>query len=307
MADETPPRRTTRSQTNGRPSETANGRPVRDRRPRAIPNIGHPAPLLPMPSRAAVAAGAAAPLPDTSPRRRGPPPGQPQTRPEDMPKALAHLLIDPEVRQMGFKTAIGHAAGRHAAAGGAPEEYHALQARRNRYLKAPRVVEIAKEIARADVLERLAREGGGLDALTAAQRHSLAVIRRADPSFGAEAEAEAEAGAVGVGVGVGGGGGGGGGGAAGHDAGAIVGAGGQPVAVAGATATVGAGDGAAGGDAIINGLVESVARLTTELAEVRSELAEVRTELAEARARVEVLEGQQQQPAKARCSDQQQQ
>ena len=290
MADETPPRRTTRSQTNGRPSETANDRPVRDRRPRAIPNIGHPAPLLPMPSRAAVAAGAAAPLPDTSPRRRGPPPGQPQTRPEDMPKALAHLLIDPEVRQMGFKTAIGHAAGRHAAAGGAPEEYHALQARRNRYLKAPRVVEIAKEIARADVLERLAREGGGLNALSAAQRHSLVVIRRADPSFGAEAEAEAGAvgyaeAAVEVGVGVEGG-------AAGHDAGAIVGAGGQPVAVAGATATVGAGDGAAGGDAIINGLVESVARLTTELAEVR--------------ARVEVLEGQQQQPAEARRSDQQQ-
>ena len=251
MADETPPRRTTRSQTNGRPSETANGRPVRDRRPRAIPNIGHPAPLLPMPSRAAVAAGAAAPLPDTSPRRRGPPPGQPQTRPEDMPKALAHLLIDPEVRQMGFKTAIGHAAGRHAAAGGAPEEYHALQARRNRYLKAPRVVEIAKEIARADVLERLAREGGNLDALTAAQRHSLDIIRETEPEFGAEAEA------------------------------------------AGAAAG-GAGDGAAAGaDALINGLVESVARLTTELAEVR--------------ARVEVLEGQQQQPAKARRSDQQQQ
>ena len=53
-----------------------------------------------------------------------------------------------------------------------------------------------------------------------------------------------------------------------------------------------AGDDAAavGVDALINGLVESVARLTTELAEVRS--------------RVEVLEGQQ--PAEARRSDQQQ-
>ena len=102
---------------------------------------------------------------------------------------------------------------------------------------------------------------------------------------------EAETGGAGAGVGDAAGAAGGAAGA-GHDAGAIVGAGGQPGAVA--TATAGAGDGAAvGGDALINGLVESVARLTTELAE--------------ARARVEVLEGQQQQPAKARCSDQQQQ
>ena len=52
--------------------------------------------------------------------------------------------------------------------------------------------------------------------------------------------------------------------------------------------------------------VDPVARLTTELAEARSELAEVRSELAKARARVEVLEGQQQQSAEARRSDQQQ-
>ena len=326
MADETPPRRTTRSQTNGTPSETANGRPVRDRRQAAILNIGTlggpPGParrrLPPTPSRAAVAAGAAAPLPDTpaaaartreiaapSPRRPGPPLGQPHNRPEDMPKAFAHLLIDPEVAGMGFKKAIRHADGRHAAAGGAPEEYHALRDRRKRYLRNPRALEIAEEIVRGDLRQRLAelaREGGNLDALTAAQRHSLDIIREEEQEFEEEAlaairEREAMLGAeAGAGAGA----------AAGAFAGAGVGAGGQPGAVAEPTATVGAA--AAGGDALINGLVESVARLTAELAVARltTELAEARSELAEARARVEVLEGQQQQPAEARRSDQQQ-
>ena len=203
MADENPPRLTTRSQTNGTPSETANGRPVRNRRQAAIHNIGTfdgRAPLPPTPSRAAVAAGAAAPLPDTpaaaARTRPGPPLGQPQKRPEDMSKAFAHFLIDPEVAGMGFKTAIRHADGRHAAAGGAPEEYNSLADRRKRYLRNPRVVEIAEEIVRADVLERLAREGGNSDALTDAENHSLATIRRTEPTFGAEAGGGRELGQI---------------------------------------------------------------------------------------------------------------
>ena len=124
--------------------------------------------------------------------------------------------------------------------------------------------------------------------LTPAEQHTRAsLVERgllpADLAVGAAVGAAGGA-AVGAGAGAGAAAGAAGGAAgAGHDAGTIVGAGGQPGAAAAA---------AAGGDALINGLVESVARLTTELAEVR--------------ARVEVLEGQQQQPAEARRSDQQQ-
>jgi len=121
-----------------------------------------------------------------------------------MSKAFAHFLIDPEVAGMGFKTAIRHADGRHAAAGGAPEEYNSLVDRRKRYLRNPRALAIAEEIVRADVLERLAREGGNSDALSDAENHSLATIRRTEPTFGAEAGATGAAGGAGDGAAAGG-------------------------------------------------------------------------------------------------------